>query len=129
MIEDWVIVAFKQGYKDERTTKKLAVKNPKTVDELYKIIEVMAKAADARAWVQGQADTSRSEEEKRKGKNKCKNIAEILIAKKGKGLPQYQGKPEDLPVYYPVHRSTKHSITECSVYKKQKHEEEQQCRA
>ena len=49
IIEDRVIVAFKQGYKDEKTTKKLAIKNPKTVAELYKIIEAMAKVADARA--------------------------------------------------------------------------------
>jgi hypothetical protein len=49
MIEDWVIVAFTQGCKDERTIDKLAIKNPKMVAELYKIIETTAKAADARA--------------------------------------------------------------------------------
>ena len=51
MSEDRVIVAFKQGCKDERTTEKLATKNPKTVAELYKILDATAKAADARAWV------------------------------------------------------------------------------
>ena len=49
MIEDRVIVAFKQGCKDEKTVEKLATKNPKTVAELYKIIEATTKAADARA--------------------------------------------------------------------------------
>jgi hypothetical protein len=39
MIDDRVIVAFKQGCKDEMTTKKLATKNPKTMAELYNIIE------------------------------------------------------------------------------------------
>ena len=48
MIEDRVIIAFEQGYKDEKTAEKLATKNPKIVAELYKIIEAMAKAADAR---------------------------------------------------------------------------------
>ena len=37
MIEDRVIVAFKQGCKDEKTAEKLATKNPKMVAELYKI--------------------------------------------------------------------------------------------
>ena len=49
MSEDWVIVAFKQGCKDERTAKKLATKNPKTVAELYKILDATTKAAGARA--------------------------------------------------------------------------------
>ena len=49
MIEDRVIVAFKQGCKDEKTVEKLATKNPKMVAELYKIIEAMAKVADASA--------------------------------------------------------------------------------
>ena len=51
MIEDQVIVAFKQSYKDEKTNEKLAIKNPKMVAELYKIIEATAKVADARARV------------------------------------------------------------------------------
>jgi hypothetical protein len=58
MIEDRVIVAFKQGCKDEKTTEKLVIKNPKMVAELYKIIEATAKVADARAQVHGQLDTS-----------------------------------------------------------------------
>lgn len=47
MIEDRVIVAFKQGCKDERTAEKLATKNLNTVAELYKIIDSTTKAADA----------------------------------------------------------------------------------
>lgn len=47
MIEDRVIVAFKQGCKDERTMEQLATKNPKTMAKLYKIIEATAKVADA----------------------------------------------------------------------------------
>jgi len=91
MIEDRVILAFKQGCTDEKTTDKLAIKNPKIVAELYKIIEVTAKAADARARVHGQLDASRSAEDKKKGKDKkCKNgEAEILTAKKGKAPPQH----------------------------------------
>jgi hypothetical protein len=46
MSEDRVIMAFKQGYKDEQTTEKLATKNPKTITELYNIIEAIAKAAN-----------------------------------------------------------------------------------
>jgi hypothetical protein len=49
MIEDQVIVAFKQGCKDERTIEKLTIKNMKAVAKLYKIIEATTKAADARA--------------------------------------------------------------------------------
>jgi len=49
MIEYRVIVAFKQGCKDEEATEKLATKKPKMVDELYKIIEATTKVADARA--------------------------------------------------------------------------------
>ena len=49
MIEDQVIIAFKRGYKDEKIAEKLATKNPKMVAELYKIINTVAKAADARA--------------------------------------------------------------------------------
>ena len=49
MIEDRMIVAFKQGCKDEKTAENLATKNPKTVAELYKIIEATTKAADTRA--------------------------------------------------------------------------------
>jgi hypothetical protein len=47
MIEDRVIIAFKQGCKDEKTTEKLAIKNPKMVAELYKIIEATTKVPDA----------------------------------------------------------------------------------
>ena len=53
MTEDRVIIAFKQGCKDERNTEKLTTKNPKTVVELYKILNAMAKAADARARMHG----------------------------------------------------------------------------
>lgn len=49
MIKDRVIVAFKQGCKDERTAENLATKNPKMVAKLYKIIDATTKAADARA--------------------------------------------------------------------------------
>ena len=49
MIGDRLIVAFKQGCKDEKTAEKLATKNPKMVAELYKIIEATTKAADTRA--------------------------------------------------------------------------------
>jgi hypothetical protein len=131
MIEDRVIVAFKQGCKDVKTIEKLATKNPKTVAELYKIIEAMAKGARARARVHGQIDASRSVEDKKKGKEKKRKNedAEILAAETGKAPPRWQGKPDDLPVYCPVHRSTKHSFMECSVYKKHKQEEEQQRRA
>lgn len=47
MVEDRVIVAFKQGYRDECTTEKMAMKNPKTITELYKIIDATARATDA----------------------------------------------------------------------------------
>ena len=49
MIEDRVIIAFKQGCKDERAAENFTVKDPKTVAKLYKIIEATAKAADAQA--------------------------------------------------------------------------------
>ena len=49
IIGDRLIVAFKQGCKDKKTTEKLAIKNPKMMAELYKIIEATAKAAYARA--------------------------------------------------------------------------------
>ena len=119
MIEDRVIIAFKQGFKDEKTAEKLAIKNPKMVAELYKIIKATAKATDARARVHRQLDASQSAEDKKKGKDqKRKNgDTEVLAAKKGKALPRRQGKPDDLPVYCPVHRSTRHSM-KCSVYKK-----------
>ena len=92
------------------------------VAKLYKIIEATAKAADARTRVHGQLDASRLAEDKKKGKDKKRKNgdAEVLAAEKGKALPRCQGKPNELPVYCPVHRSTKHSLMECSVYKKQK---------
>ena len=71
------------------------------VAELDKIIEVVAKAADARARVQRQLDASRSAEDKKKRKNED---TEILTAEKGKAPPGCQGKPDDIPVYCPVHR-------------------------
>ena len=49
MSEDRVIMAFKQGSKDERTAEKLATKNLKTVTELYKILDATTKAVVARA--------------------------------------------------------------------------------
>ena len=98
---------------------KLATKNSKTVAELYKIPDVMAKAVDARAWVHGQSDL---EDKKRKTEE-----TEVLVTAKGKDPPRHQGKPKDLPAYCPVHHSTKHNFVECSVYKKQKQEEEQEC--
>ena len=64
-------------------------------------------------------------EDKKKNKDKKrKTEAEVLAIGKGKALPRRQGKPKDLPVYCPVHRSTKHSFVDCLVYKKQKQEEE-----
>ena len=61
------------------------------VAELDKIIEVVAKAADARARVHGQFDASRSAEDKKKGKDKKRKNgdAKILTAKKGKAPPQH----------------------------------------
>jgi hypothetical protein len=44
MIEDWVIIAFKQGCKDEMIAKKLATKNPKIVAKLYNIIEAIGQS-------------------------------------------------------------------------------------
>ena len=44
-----MIVAFKQGCKDECIAEKLATKNPKTVAELYKILDATAKVADTQA--------------------------------------------------------------------------------
>ena len=92
------------------------------VAELYKIIEATAKAADVRAQVHSQLDASRSAEVKKKVKDKKRKNGDtdILATKKGKAPPQRQGKPDDLPIYCPIHRSTKHSFIECLVYKKQK---------
>jgi hypothetical protein len=75
------------------------------VVELYKIIEATAKAVDARAQVHGQLDASRSAEGKKKGKDKKRKNgdAEVLAVKKGKAPQRCQAKPDDLPVYYPVH--------------------------
>ena len=115
MTEDQVIIAFKQGCKDERTTKNLATKNPKTFAELYKILDAMAKAADIRARMHGQPD---AEDKKKNKEKKHKTEAEILVTRKGKAPPRRQGKPKDLPVYCPVHSSTKHNFVDCLVYKK-----------
>ena len=49
MSEDRVIMPFKQGFKDERTMEKLATKNPKTIVELYKILNATVMSANARA--------------------------------------------------------------------------------
>jgi hypothetical protein len=116
MSEDWVIVAFKQGCKDECTIEKLATKNPKMVTELYKILDATAKVADARARMHGQFDV----EDKKKNKDKKRKTGEskVLVTRKGKAPPRQQGKLEDLLVYCPVHRSTKHSFVDCLVYKK-----------
>jgi len=71
-----------------------------------------------------------SEEDKKKGKDKKRKTEnEVLITNKGKAQPRRPGKPDDLTVYCPIHRSTMHSFMECSVYKKQRQEEEQACRA
>ena len=101
---------------------KLATKNPKTVAELYKILDATAKAADARAQVHGQSDVD--DKKKNKDKKRKTREAEVLAATKGKAPPRRQGKPDDLPIYCPVHRSTKHSFVDCLVYKKQKEEEQ-----
>lgn len=66
-----------------------------------------------------------SEDDKKKGKDKKhKPEIEVLAANKGKAQPQRQGKPDDLTIYCPIHRSTKHSFAECLVYKKQRQEEQ-----
>ena len=116
MSEDRVIVAFKQGCKDERTTEKLATKNPKMVAELYKILDATTKAAGARAWVNGQSNT----EDKKKNKDKKRKTGEVevLFIGKGKAPPWRQGQPKDLLVYCPVHHSNKHSFVDYLVYKK-----------
>ena len=89
MIEDQVIVAFKQGCKDERTTKKLATKNPKMVAKLYKIIEATTKDVDAQARVHGQPESSQAAEDRKKNKDKKhqNGDAEVLAAEKGKAPP------------------------------------------
>jgi hypothetical protein len=57
-----------------------------------------------------------SEEDKKKSKDKKrKPDAKVLAASKGKAPLRRQGNPDDLPVYCPIHRSTKHSLAECSV--------------
>ena len=83
----------------------------------------MTKAADARDRMHGQSNM----EDKKKNKDKKHKTgeAEVLITGKGKAPLCRQGKPMDLPVYCPVHRSTKHSFVDCIVYKKQKQEKEE----
>ena len=108
MIEDLVIVAFQQGCKDEKTTEKLATKYPKTVAKLCKIIKATTKVADAQARVHGHLDSSQAADDKKtKNKKRKKGDTNVLAAEKGKPPPQCQGKPDDLPVYCPIHRSTK----------------------
>jgi hypothetical protein len=115
-------MAIKQECKDERTVERLATKNPKTVAELYKILDATVKAADARARMHKHSNV---EEKKNKDKNRKTGEAEVLVTGKGKAPPRRQGKPEDLPIYCPIHRSTKHSFVDYLVYKKKKQEEEQ----
>ena len=59
-------------------------------------------------------------DKKKNKEKKCKIEAEILVMEKGKAPLHRQGKPEDLPAYCLVHRSTKHNFVDCLVYKKQK---------
>ena len=84
-----MIVAFKQGCKDERTNEKLATKNLKKVAILYKIIEATVKAVDARARVHGQPKSSQAAEDKKKNKDKkSKNRdTDVLAMEKGKAPP------------------------------------------
>jgi hypothetical protein len=81
----------------------------------------MAKAVDARARMHGQPD---AEDRKKDKEKKRKTDAKVLVTGKEKASSRRQGKPEDLPIYCLVYRSTKHNFVHCLVYKKQKQEEE-----
>jgi hypothetical protein len=66
-----------------------------------------------------------AEDQKKNKEKKRKTDDEVLVMGKEKASSRRQGKPEDLPVYCPIHHSTKHSFVDCLVYKKQKQEDEQ----
>jgi hypothetical protein len=71
--------------------------------------------------------TDQDDKKKNKDKKHKNDVKVLTVASKGKAPPKCHGKPDDLPVYYPIHRSTKHIFLECLVYKKLKQEEEQAC--
>ena len=70
-----VIVAFRQGVRDERMLEKLGTHKIETTAELFALADKCAKAAEARAWhaprpVTDQPSSSRSDKREKKRRRK-----------------------------------------------------------
>jgi hypothetical protein len=146
ILNDSVVVTFRQGVKDKKMLEKLATHEVKDVSELFNLVDKCARAAEGCAWhsqpapVVGTAgkpeadvvaqSSCKNKNRKKKKSNNNKPLAgaptaAIVAAATGGGRSPCGDKRPCQPFgsyqvrpQYPVHNSRRHSAEECREIKK-----------
>jgi hypothetical protein len=138
-----VVVAFRQGVRDEKMLEKLATHDVQDVSALFSLADKCAKAAEGRAWHSSAAQAAKGESKpntgvqaqgggKKKKKKKAGSTqsmagaptAATVAAGGGHGSPRGDKRPcqpsnsDDGSAKCPVHNSTRHTASECREIKK-----------
>ena len=101
-----VIVAFRQGVRDERMLEKLGTHEIETTAELFALADKCANAAEARAWhapcpAADQPSSSRSNRREKKKRRRCEAVPVVSA----------QG-PARRPTEEPDRRSTRRAVAD-----------------
>jgi hypothetical protein len=142
-----VVVAFRQGVRDEKMLEKLATHNVQDVSSLFSLADKCVKAAEGRAWhspatqaVKGESKPSvgaraqaqgggsaNNNKKKKAGGNQPLARAPTAIAAAACGgcggprddkLPRQPSNSDDGSTKCPLHNSTRHTASECREIKK-----------
>jgi hypothetical protein len=122
-----IIMAFRQGVRDEKMLEKLATHDVETVSTLFALADKCARATEGRAWHSapqtGAAQTGGSGAVPRDGKNKKKGRGHekprstalvVAAATGGRGDHNKRPRPQrGNSGSCPVHPNSRHSTTEC----------------
>ena len=141
-----VVVAFRQGVRDEKMLEKLATHDIQDVSALFSLADKCARAAERRAWHSPAAPTSKEASKPNagtsaqgvggKGKKKKKaggsqslagapTAAAVAAAanggrggQRGDKRPRQPSNSDECGAKCPVHNSTRHTASECREIKK-----------
>jgi hypothetical protein len=123
-----IIMAFRQGVRDEKMLEKLATHDMETVSTLFALADKCARAAEGRAWHSvpqtGEAQTGGSGTVAQDGKKKKKKnhghkkphstALVVAAATEGRGDRNKRPRPQKgNRSSCPVHPNGRHSATEC----------------
>jgi hypothetical protein len=132
-----IIMAFRQGVRDEKMLQKLATHDVETVSTLFTLADKCARAAEGRAWHSapqtgvdqtGGTGAVSQDDKKKKKKNrdheKPQSVAPIVASATG-GRGERNKRPQPQRGYNgscPMHPNARHNVSECrEIIKLTKH--------